>query len=256
MPWRALPHSCSRVVGCCSCAESLEALSLRQSSVHLYGSQELEIFIHSSAESLEELSLRQSSVHLYGSQELEIFIHSSNFEYETTKVVRVDQGLWARKSLSPGKGKCHCIQTKLQSSLQSSHGSTPHILLWSRRAKSSSYSTCYVDQHSPHSNYQGRFHCHSENGCSNGSHSDKIGATWSEVFLRTCWWSPMVQGSSCGPKRFWALLQDHGWSSLVLVFQPSENKQDVSRFEEEFLVDETEATDSKICGSIWHLSKS
>jgi hypothetical protein len=32
-----------------------------------------------------------------------------------------------------------------------------------------------------------------------------------------------------------------------MVFYPSENEHDVSRFEEEFLVDENEARDSEVC---------
>jgi hypothetical protein len=58
----------------------------------------------------------------------------------------------------------------------------------------------------------------------------------------------MVQGSPCDSKRFRALSQDHGWGSLLSVFHPSENKQDVSRLKEEILVDENEVRDSKVCG--------
>jgi hypothetical protein len=32
-----------------------------------------------------------------------------------------------------------------------------------------------------------------------------------------------------------------------MVFHPSENQQDVSRFEEEFLVDEDEVRDNEVC---------
>jgi hypothetical protein len=65
----------------------------------------------------------------------------------------------------------------------------------------------------------------------------------------------MAQGSLCGSKRFWASPQDYGWGSLLSVFYSSENKQDVSRLEEEFLVDENEARDSELCGWKWHISK-
>jgi hypothetical protein len=66
----------------------------------------------------------------------------------------------------------------------------------------------------------------------------------------------MVQGSPCGSERFWDSLQDHGWGSLLSVFHPSGNKQDVPRFEEEFLVDKNEARNSKICDWMWHMSGS
>jgi hypothetical protein len=56
----------------------------------------------------------------------------------------------------------------------------------------------------------------------------------------------MVQGPPCGSKGHRASLQDHGRGPLFTVFYPSGNQQDVSRFEEEFLVDENEARDSKV----------
>jgi hypothetical protein len=42
--------------------------------------------------------------------------------------------------------------------------------------------------------------------------------------------------------------QDHEWGSSLSVFYPSGNKQDVSRLQEEFLVDENEVRDSEVCG--------
>jgi hypothetical protein len=41
-----------------------------------------------------------------------------------------------------------------------------------------------------------------------------------------------------------------------MVFYPSGNQQDVSRFEEEFPVNKDEARDSEVCVQMRHLSKS
>jgi hypothetical protein len=57
----------------------------------------------------------------------------------------------------------------------------------------------------------------------------------------------MVQGSSYSSEGLGALPQDHGQGPLLTVFYSSENQQDVSRFEEEFLVDKNEARNSKVC---------
>jgi hypothetical protein len=38
-----------------------------------------------------------------------------------------------------------------------------------------------------------------------------------------------------------------------MVFYSSRNQQDVSRFEEEFMVDKNEARDSKVCVRMQHL---
>jgi hypothetical protein len=40
-----------------------------------------------------------------------------------------------------------------------------------------------------------------------------------------------------------------------MIFYSYKNQQDVSRFEEEFLVDKDEARNSKVCVRVWHLSK-
>jgi hypothetical protein len=53
----------------------------------------------------------------------------------------------------------------------------------------------------------------------------------------------------------WASSQDHGWGTLLTVFYSFGNQQDVSRFEEEFLVDKNEVRDSKVCVWVWHLSE-
>jgi hypothetical protein len=76
------------------------------------------------------------------------------------------------------------------------------------------------------------------------------------MFLRRCRWRPMVQGSSCGFERFQTSSQDHGWGSLLSIFYPSGNQQDVPRLEEEFLVDKNEARDNEVCVWMWHVSKS
>jgi hypothetical protein len=76
------------------------------------------------------------------------------------------------------------------------------------------------------------------------------------MFPRRCRWSPMVQESLSGPKRFWALPQDRGRGSLLSVFYPFGNQQNVSKLEEEFLVDENEVRDSEVRGWMWHMSKS
>jgi hypothetical protein len=57
----------------------------------------------------------------------------------------------------------------------------------------------------------------------------------------------MVQGSSHGSEGLLASPQDHGCGLLLTVFYASGNQQDVSRFEEEFLVDKNEVRDSKVC---------
>jgi hypothetical protein len=57
---------------------------------------------------------------------------------------------------------------------------------------------------------------------------------------KRCRWSSMVQGPSRGSEGLWASPQDHGWAPLLTVLYPSGNQQDVSRFEEEFLVGKDE----------------
>jgi hypothetical protein len=65
----------------------------------------------------------------------------------------------------------------------------------------------------------------------------------------------MVQGPPCGSEGLWASPQGDGWGSLFAVFYPSENQQDVSRFEE-FRMDKNEVRDSKVYIQMWHMSKS
>jgi hypothetical protein len=111
-PWRALPHLLPRALGCHSCIESLEALSLGKSSPYLHGSQESEISIH-----------------------------SAWLEHETMKLTRINQGLWVWSILSSWKGKCGCRRSKPQAPMQPSHNPTSHFLLWSGRAESLNCST-------------------------------------------------------------------------------------------------------------------
>jgi hypothetical protein len=57
----------------------------------------------------------------------------------------------------------------------------------------------------------------------------------------------VVQGSPCGPKELRASPQDDGRGSLLEILYPPQNQQNVSRLEEEFLVDENEEVNCKIC---------
>jgi hypothetical protein len=129
------------------------------------------------------------------------------------------------------------------------------FMLWSWRAKSPNCSTWQIEQHSSHSNYQRRHHCRSEDRRWNGSSLPKNGVGRSSMLPIRCRWSSMVQGPSRGSEGLWASLQDHGRGPLLTVFYSSGNQQDVSRFEEEFLVDKNEARNSKVCGRVWHLTE-
>jgi hypothetical protein len=226
-PWRALPHPWPRALGCRSCIESLEALSVRQSSAYLHGSQEPEVSFHS------------------------IWL-----EHEAMKVARTNQRLWVESPLSSWKGECGGRRPKPQTLMQPSHSPALLFLLWFWRTKSVSCSTWQIEQHSSYSNLQRRRHHRLKNGRWNGPSSPKIKVGRSSMLPTRCWWSSMVQGPSRGSKGFWALPQDHGWGLLLMVFYPSGNQQDVSRFEEEFLVDKDEARDSNVCVPMRHLSTS
>jgi hypothetical protein len=57
----------------------------------------------------------------------------------------------------------------------------------------------------------------------------------------------MVQGPSCGSEGLRSLLQDQGRGPLLTIFYLFGNQQDVSRFEEKFLVDNNEARDWSVC---------
>jgi hypothetical protein len=140
--------------------------------------------------------------------------------------------------------------------MQLSHNLVSPFLLWSRRAESLSCSTWQIEQHSPYSNYQRRYHCRLKNGCWNGSSPPKIRVGRSSMIPIRYRWNSMIQGPSCCSEGLWASSQDHGWGLLLSVFYPFENQQDVSRFKEEFLVDENEVRDSEVCVRIWHMSKS
>jgi hypothetical protein len=59
--------------------------------------------------------------------------------------------------------------------------------------------------------------------------------------------SSMVQGLPCGPKELRASPEDHGWGSLLEILYPPRYQQNVSRLDEEFLVDENEEGNHKIC---------
>jgi hypothetical protein len=140
--------------------------------------------------------------------------------------------------------------------MQPSHKPVSPFLLWSWRTESPSCSTWQIQQHRPYFNHQRSCHCHPRNGHWNGSSPPKIGVGRSSILLTRCQWSSMVQGWPYGSEGLWTSPQDHGWGSLLSVFYPSENQQDVSRFEEKILVDENEARDSKVCIRVWHMSKS
>jgi hypothetical protein len=128
-------------------------------------------------------------------------------------------------------------------------------MLWFQKTKSLNCSAWQIEQRSSHSNYQRRCHCRLKNGCWNGSSPPKIGIGRSSMLLTRCRGSSMVQELSCGSDGLWAPLQDHGRGPLVTIFYSSGNQQDVSRFEEEFLVDKNEVRDSKVCARVWHLSE-
>jgi hypothetical protein len=140
--------------------------------------------------------------------------------------------------------------------MQPPHNPISPFLLWPRRTESLSCSTWQIEQHSPYSNYQRRCHHSLKNGHWNGSSPPKTRVGRSSLLLTRYQWSFMVQGSPCGSEGLWASLQDHGWGLSLMVFHPSENQQDVSRFEEEFLVDEDEVRDNEVCVRMWHLLQS
>jgi hypothetical protein len=54
-------------------------------------------------EDMATISAWECSSHLYGPQEFEVHLYLTRSEYETKKIARVDQGLWARSALSPRK---------------------------------------------------------------------------------------------------------------------------------------------------------
>jgi hypothetical protein len=226
-PCRALPHPWPRALDCRSCIDSPKALPLRKSSAHLNWSQESEVSVH-----------------------------AAWLKHETMKMARTDQGLWVGSPLSSWKGKCGCKCSKPQAPMQPPHNPTSNFLLWSRRAESLSCSTWKIEQHSSHSNYQGRWHHRSKNRHWNGSYLSKTRVGWSLMLSTRCWWSSMVQGPPSGSKGLQASPQDHGWGSLLQVFYPSRNQQDVSRLEEEFLVDKNEERNYEVCVRMWHRSKS
>jgi hypothetical protein len=171
-------------------------------------------------------------------------------------MARTNQRLWVGSSLSSGQGKCGRRRPKPQTSMQPSHGLVSPYMLWFWRTKSPNCSAWYIEQHSSHSSYQRRCHCRPKNRRKNVSSPSKIRIGRSSMLPTICQWSSMIQGSSCSSKGLSASSQDHGWGSLLTVFYPSGNQQDVSRFEEEFLVDKNEARDSKICVRVWHMSES
>jgi hypothetical protein len=226
MPWRALPHTWPGALGYRSWIKSIEVLSLGQSGAHLHRSQESEVPIH-----------------------------LAWLEHEATKMAHANQGLWVGGSLPSWKGQHSCGRSKPQALMQSSPHPVSPFLLWPGRAESLSCSTWQPKQHSPYSNYQRRRHRRSEDGRCNGAHPMKVGVGWSTVFLTRLWRSSVVQGSPCGPKEHWASPQNHGWGSLLQILYPPRNQQDVSKLEEEFLVDENEEGNSKICVRVRHVSK-
>jgi hypothetical protein len=170
-------------------------------------------------------------------------------------MAKTNEGLWVGSPLSSWQGQCGCGRPKLQTSMQPYHSPVSLFRLWFWRTKSLSCSTWQIEQHSSHSNYQRRRHCHPRNGRCNGSSPPKIGIRRSSMLPTRCRWSSMVQGLSRGSEGLWASSQDHGWGPLLTVFYSSGNQQDVSRFKEEFLVDKNEARDSKVCVQVWCLSE-
>jgi hypothetical protein len=227
MPWRALPHSWLRALGCRSHLESVEALSVGQSSAYLHWSQEFEVSFH-----------------------------LTWLKHEVAKMTRTNQRLSVGSLLSSWQDKCGCRRPKPQTSMQPSHGLVSPFMLWFRRTKSLNCSTWQIEQYSSHSNYQRRRHYRPKNGRWNGSSPPKIGIGRSSMILTRCWWSSIIQGPSHGSKGLWASSQDHGRGPLLTVFYSSGNQQDVLRFEEEFLVDKNKARNSKVHVWVWHMLKS
>jgi hypothetical protein len=169
-------------------------------------------------------------------------------------MARTDQILWVGSLLSSWKGECggRCPKPQL---MQPSHSPVSLVLLWSRRTESPSCSTWHIEQHNPYSNYQRRCHCSPKEEHWNGSSLLKSRVGRSLMLLTRCRRSSMVQGPSCGSERLWASLQDHRRGPMVVVFYPSGNQQDVSRFEEEFLVDKKEARDCEVYVWMWNMLK-
>jgi hypothetical protein len=60
----------------------------------------------------------ECGLHLYGPQELEIYLYPIGPEYETKKMAQVDQILLARSALQPREGKYHGGHAESQGSLQ------------------------------------------------------------------------------------------------------------------------------------------
>jgi hypothetical protein len=170
-------------------------------------------------------------------------------------MARTDQRLGVGSSLLFWQGKCGCRHPKPQTSMQPSHSPVSLFMLWFQKTKSLNCSVWQIEQRSSHSNYQRRCHCRPKNGCWNGSSPPKIEIGRSSMLLTRCRGSSMVQELSCGSDGLWAPSQDHGRGPLVTVFYSFRNQQDVSRFEEEFLVDKNEVRDSKVCARVWHLSE-
>jgi hypothetical protein len=171
-------------------------------------------------------------------------------------MARVHQGLWIGSPLSSWQSQCCGRHPKPQASMQPSHSPASLFLWWFRRTESPSCSTWQTEQHSSYSNHHRRCYCCPKNRCWNGSSPPKTRVGRSSMLSTRCRWSSMVQGLSRGSEGFWDSPQDHGQGPLLLIFYPSGNQQDVSRFEEEFLVDKNEARDSKVCVRMWHLSMS
>jgi hypothetical protein len=64
------------------------------------------------------LSAWECGSHLYGLQELEVYLYPVKSEYEAKKMARIDQGLWARSVVPLGEGECGCWCIESQDSLQ------------------------------------------------------------------------------------------------------------------------------------------
>jgi hypothetical protein len=64
--------------------------------------------------------------YLYRPQKHEVYLYPTRFEHEAVKVARIDQGIRAGSSLSPGEGKRRCRRVEWQGSLQLPAGCTFH----------------------------------------------------------------------------------------------------------------------------------
>jgi hypothetical protein len=97
--------------------------------------------------------------HLYGPQELEVHLHTIRPEHEAAKMTQVDQGLWARGSLSSEQGECSCGCTESQGLLQL----FASCLSYRKRVQHPSTTRFVAIEHHTHTPVEGRDHWDTKN---------------------------------------------------------------------------------------------